>query len=145
MEAIIVLLIIIGGPVLLAKILNHRDNVQKAENRKIRFSDWVTWYFLNPDIWKIYHPYHLYNGIVKRGDMETDEWYCFNFIDEQRFIHFVKNIQKENTQKAINKDIIELLEKVQEDIENIKEKSDKEINQARSEIDAFCRRSKEEE
>ena len=81
-----------------------------------------------------------YDGVVSRIDLNA--WYCFNFIDELKFRHFIKTIEKEKVQKEQKKDIVELLEKVQEDIENIKEKSNKEINQAKGEIDDFCRRSK---
>lgn len=125
MLAVVILLIIIGGPVLLASIFNHRDNVKKAGGRKIKFSDWSTWYFLNEDVWQMHY---VYNGIVSRIDL--DIWYCFNFIDELKFRHFIKTIKKKNTQKNQNKDIVKLLEKVQKDIEDVKEKSTKEINSA---------------
>ena len=137
MLAVVTLLIIIGGPILLEKILNHKENVKKAEWRKIKFSDWSTWYFLNEDVWQTHY---TYDGVVSRIDLNA--WYCFNFIDELKFRHFIKTIEKEKVQKEQKKDIVELLEKVQEDIENIKEKSNKEINQAKGEIDDFCRRSK---
>lgn len=125
MWVIVILLIIFGGPILLGKILNHKENVQKAEGRKIKFSDWSTWYFLNEDVWQIHY---LYNGIVSRKDL--DVWYCFNFIDEFKFRHFMKTIKKKQVQKEQNKDIVKLLEKVQKDIEDVKEKSTKEINSA---------------
>ena len=125
MWTIVIFLIMIGGTILLAKISNHRNNVKKAEGRKIKFSDWSTWYFLNEDVWQIHY---LYNGIVSRKDLDT--WYCFNFIDEFKFKYFIKTIKKKNAQKEQNKDIVKLLEKVQEDIEDVKEKSNKEINSA---------------
>ena len=125
MWTIVIFLIMIGGKILLAKISNHRNNVKKAEGRKIKFSDWSTWYFLNEDVWQIHY---LYNGIVSRKDLDT--WYCFNFIDEFKFKYFIKTIKKKNAQKEQNKDIVKLLEKVQEDIEDVKEKSNKEINSA---------------
>ena len=125
MWVIVILLIIIGGPVLLEKILNHKENVKKAEWRKIKFSDWSTWYFLNEDVWQTHY---IYDGVVSRIDL--DAWYCFNFIDEFKFRHFMKTIKKKQVQKEQNKDIIELLEKVQKDIEDVKEKSNKEINSA---------------
>lgn len=125
MRIFIVLLIMIGGTILLAKIFNHRNNVKKAEGRKIKFSDWSTWYFLNEDVWQTHH---IYDGIVSRKDLYT--WYCFNFIDEFKFRYFIKTIKKKKVQKEQNKDIIELLEKVQKDIEDVKEKSAKEINSA---------------
>ena len=125
MLAVVTLLIIIGGPILLEKILNHKENVKKAEGRKIKFSDWSTWYFLNEDVWQTHY---IYDGVVSRIDL--DAWYCFNFIDEFKFRHFMKTIKKKQVQKEQNKDIIELLEKVQKDIEDVKEKSNKEINSA---------------
>ena len=140
MWIIAIFLTIIGGPILLGKILNHKENVKKAEGRKIKFSDWSTWYFLNEDVWQIHY---IYDGIVSRKDLNI--WYCFNFIDEFKFRHFVKTMKEKKVQKNKNKDIIELLEKVQKDIEDVKEKSTKEINQARNEINDFCRRSKKDE
>ena len=140
MWVVVILLIIIGGPVLLGSIFNHRDNVEKAGGRKIKFSDWSTWYFLNEDVWQ---KHYIYDGIVSRKDLNI--WYCFNFIDEFKFRHFVKTMKEKEVQKNKNKDIIELLEKVQKDIEDVKEKSTKEINQARNEINDFCRRSKKDE
>ena len=125
MEAIIGLLIIFGGLILLGKILNHKENVKKAEGRKIKFSDWSTWYFLNEDVWQTHY---FYDGVVSRIDL--DAWYCFNFIDEFKFRHFMKTIKKKQVQKEQNKDIVKLLEKVQKDIEDVKEKSTKEINSA---------------
>lgn len=122
---VLLIIIIISGLILLAKISEHRDNVKKAEGRKIKFSDWSTWYFLNEDVWQIHY---LYNGIVSRKDL--DVWYCFGFIDEIKFKYFIKTIQKKNAQKKQNKDIVKLLKKVQEDIEDVKEKSNKEINSA---------------
>ena len=140
MWIIAIFLTIIGGPILLGKILNHKENVKKAEGRKIKFSEWSTWYFLNEDVWQIHY---IYDGIVSRKDLYT--WYCFNFIDEFKFRYFIKTIKKKNVQKKQNEDIVKLLEKVQEDIEDVKEKSNKEINQARNEINDFCRRSKKDE
>lgn len=140
MWVVVILLIIIGGLFLLASTSNHRGNVEKAEGRKIKFSDWSTWYFLNEDVWQ---KHYLYDGIVSRKDL--DIWYCFNFIDEFKFRHFMNTIKKKKVQKEQNKDIIKLLEKVQKDIEDVKEKSNKEINQTRNEINAFCRRSKKDE
>lgn len=137
MWIIIVLLAIIGGPVLLAKILNHRDNVKKAEGRKIKFSDWSTWYFLNEDVWQTHY---TYDGVVSRKDLDT--WYCFNFIDEFKFRYFIKTIKKEKVQKKQNEDIIELLEKVQEDIKDVKEKSNKEINSATETWDKIVNRDR---
>ena len=122
---VVILLIIIGGLFLLVPIFNHRDNVEKAEGRKIKFSDWSTWYFLNEDVWQ---EHRIYDGIVSRKDLNI--WYCFNFIDEFKFRHFMKTIKKKKVQKEQNKDIIKLLEKVQKDIEDVKEKSTKEINSA---------------
>ena len=137
MWIIIVLLAIIGGPVLLAKILNHRDNVKKAEGRKIKFSDWSTWYFLNEDVWQTHY---TYDGVVSRKDLDT--WDCFNFIDEFKFRYFIKTIKKEKVQKKQNEDIIELLEKVQEDIKDVKEKSNKEINSATETWDKIVNRDR---
>ena len=92
MWIIVLLLIIFGGPILLGKILNHVQNVNKANNRKIKFSDWSTWYFLNEEVWQTHY---CYDGIVSRKELSA--WYCFNFIDEFRFKHFIKTMEKNNT------------------------------------------------
>lgn len=137
MLVVVTLLIIFGGLVLFASIFNHRENVEKAKGRKIKFSDWSTWYFLNEDVWT---EHRIYNGIVSRKDLNI--WYCFNFIDEFKFRHFIKTIKKKEVQKEQNKDIIELLEKVQKDIEDVKEKSTKEINSATKTWDKIVNRNK---
>lgn len=137
MWVIVILLIVFGGPILLGKILNHKENVKKAEGRKIKFSDWSTWYFLNEDVWQTHY---IYDGVVSRKDL--DIWYCFNFIDEFKFRYFIKTIKKKNSQKEQNKDIVKLLEKVQKDIEDVKEKSAKEINSAAETWDKIVNRDR---
>lgn len=98
---------------------------------KIEFKSFQEFYNINPKRWELKEDHivcrcnQAYNGIFHRI-----EQFEFTYIDYLKYIHWKRNIEKEENFKEQNKSIANMLAAVREDIRSLEERSKREKNEA---------------
>lgn len=93
---------------------------------QIKFSDFKKWYSIAPDSWVCFEYY-------------VNKNYCspcyFSFFDCLRYRRWRKRRNKRRQEEVANRKLKEILESVQDDIEDFKERIDRENKKARKDIE----------
>ena len=113
-----------------ASEMSHSKYKQYA---RLSFERFKTFYRANPAAWS------LYEFEVGRWDSNLHCWiyFCFNYSDWRKYCKFQKQLEKEKAEryehwldKERDKDLLRLTELVQQDIDRLNEKAEKERKSA---------------
>ena len=83
----------------------------------IKFKSFIAFYDINPDRWKL-HDY-LVECILKSsysGICQTTETFCFNYIDANRYKHWLKHLSKYKQSQSNSQKTARMIAAVKEDI-----------------------------
>lgn len=109
---------------------------------KIKFSNFIKWYYISPDEWKLKRFFVLKQ---KRYDcssgtfLKSIECY-FGVVDYYRYLRLKKVIKNENMEKAKNKQMEILLKSVQVDINDFRAEIENENEEAKENIEKIIKR-----
>lgn len=97
---------------------------------KIKFSDFLKWYAVDPNMWEI----DTENNCVSKLDGKARHDICcrFGYFDFIRYHHWARKQMRYRARRSELKTLEELLTSVQSDIDRVREKSQYELGEAES-------------
>lgn len=121
----------------------NSKSYEDAQNKIfLSFKDFIDFYNLNPDRYEFNYNNKKVNSLNIKGECESYEWGCkvtklknkykikFKFFSYIRFYYWNKHRQKVQKKNEYNEDMRGVLELVQKDIDNIRERAEKEVREA---------------
>lgn len=95
-----------------------------SEDTRMRFEDWHCIYNVNPKKWRLDNIPYTYSKIVYGSKCRV----VFSYSDYLRYKHFKDKLTKVENANRNRDNLIKILEEAQTDIDKLKAKSSKEIN-----------------
>lgn len=120
--------------ILIITYIKYRN--YKGKNQVLSFKAFRSLYNINPNKWKIEEEYATYKYKDDYYGWPDEERICMKtFIDQLRYVHFVRRHKKQKEREEYNRETEKLVKMWQNDIDAYKENAQKEIDDLVSRIE----------
>lgn len=105
-------------------------SIYTDKNFRLKFKDFKTYYFLNPDSWELDDYTVRKKGVLAPGYSFVLQDFSFSFIDVIYYKIFKNQLKRKKINKEVNSAHMALIDAVQKDINDIRKKANKEIEES---------------